>query len=51
MSFALWMWASASVGACIGFMFAAMLHAASDADDQEERWLNERRLHENGNGH
>jgi uncharacterized membrane protein len=45
MSFILWMWASASFGACIGFLLAAMLHVASRADDQEERWLNQRRDH------
>ena len=38
-------WVSASFGACLGFMIAAMLHVASDADDREARYLNEHNHH------
>lgn len=38
MTCAFWMWASASAGACLGFMFASMFRVASDADDREERF-------------
>jgi hypothetical protein len=38
-----WAWASASAGACLGFLIAAILRVASDADDQDERHLNDHR--------
>lgn len=45
MTCALWMWASASFGACLGFMLAGMLHAAHDADDRDEHLNGNENIH------
>lgn len=38
---AFWMWASASAGACLGFLLLGMFRVAREADADEERWLDE----------